>query len=924
MIISHEDRAHYRAALRQLDNLISTSTSIISGQLAMTADLQRVLYTLTKTSDPREQLRALTDMREMTYNDYRDALLIAAREDLSAFHEYCNPSEPPAKVHIVLCETIHRVINGEAQRLMVNMPPGHAKPLDVATRVLMADGAVKLLGEIEVGDFVITAKGRAREVLAVHDQGVLPAVKITTEGGREVIAGLDHGFLTPRGFVQAKDLKPGSRLGFPSTYEIADTSGRSHDEFALAGYLMAFCYVRQRLMSRQKEVGDPFNAPSTAVFADLLAICQRLGLDHHISKRVNYNSMVEMITFGKSARDWMRDAELTGTRWDMPIPEWVFKGDRDRIAAFIGALFSCDAEFRMVRNKHTGAACKFHIKTHLPAQAEGLQRLLARLGINGQVSERFTTNYNYRPRTLYYVTLARAVDLYRLITTVRLPRGLNVEVFDDDSIPFGVEVMAEDKVASVEVHAPRPMCCITVEEDQTFLAEGLIVHNSTYCSVDFPAWWIGHNAGRKFLQAGHTQGFCEKQFGRRVKNLVASKPYSEVFPDVTCDPDAANGYWIASNNAEYATLGVGQGISGFRAHLASVDDPYKNVEDAENPGVRDTTWDWLTTDFMLRLMPECPLFIVSTRWHLDDVCGRFLKKQDSPDEVVLYPFERVILDAVCEDPDFDPLNRQYGEPLWEEVFSRRFLEDKRNTLDIARWHALYLQRPINPEGNLLKAEHVIYTDSFPGDLDARGNCPIPKKRCVVSVDTADKETRRSDYTAIGVWIEDHSRNYYLKYVRRDRFGFDALAREIKLICEEHSADTLLIEDKGAGTQIISHFKTNPDKAPPAAVIAVSPGQKSKAFRFDACLPLFAAGRVHIARRGRWVSSYVSELLEFPSAANDDQVDMTSQALSYLAKTAQKRGTEKLGRRRLSPEEQAAEIAEKVRASQATPSGMIAG
>jgi hypothetical protein len=50
---------------------------------------------------------------------------------------------------------------------------------------------------------------------------------------------------------------------------------------------------------------------------------------------------------------------------------------------------------------------------------------------------------------------------------------------------------------------------------------------------------------------------------------------------------------------------------------------------------------------------------------------------------------------------------------------------------------------------------------------------------------------------------------------------------------------------------------------------------------------FEAGQVLLPREAPWLASYLDELLGFPNACHDDQVDSTSQALRYLsAKIAQ--------------------------------------
>jgi len=44
---------------------------------------------------------------------------------------------------------------------------------------------------------------------------------------------------------------------------------------------------------------------------------------------------------------------------------------------------------------------------------------------------------------------------------------------------------------------------------------------------------------------------------------------------------------------------------------------------------------------------------------------------------------------------------------------------------------------------------------------------------------------------------------------------------------------------------------------------------------------FEAGQVHLPEEAPWLGDYLAELLAFPNARHDDQVDSTSQALNWL-------------------------------------------
>ena len=78
-------------------------------------------------------------------------------------------------------------------------------------------------------------------------------------------------------------------------------------------------------------------------------------------------------------------------------------------------------------------------------------------------------------------------------------------------------------------------------------------------------------------------------------------------------------------------------------------------------------------------------------------------------------------------------------------------------------------------------------------------------------------------------------------------------------------------------------------------------------RLDAVAPLFEAGNVWLPHPSiaPWVTDFVDELVRFPNALHDDDVDACSQALEELMPTTWRKLPEK--QREFAPEERAAEI-----------------
>jgi predicted phage terminase large subunit-like protein len=83
-----------------------------------------------------------------------------------------------------------------------------------------------------------------------------------------------------------------------------------------------------------------------------------------------------------------------------------------------------------------------------------------------------------------------------------------------------------------------------------------------------------------------------------------------------------------------------------------------------------------------------------------------------------------------------------------------------------------------------------------------------------------------------------------------------------------------VEDKANGPAVIDSLKRHV-----AGIIPIEP-DGSKTARAHAVTPLFEAGNVYIPHPQTcpWAGDYEAELLQFPAAAHDDQVDATTQAL----------------------------------------------
>lgn len=91
-----------------------------------------------------------------------------------------------------------------------------------------------------------------------------------------------------------------------------------------------------------------------------------------------------------------------------------------------------------------------------------------------------------------------------------------------------------------------------------------------------------------------------------------------------------------------------------------------------------------------------------------------------------------------------------------------------------------------------------------------------------------------------------------------------------------------MEDKASGQSLLQTLQR--DTMIPLLAVSVD---RDKVSRLNAVSPMFESKRVFVPDDAPFTPEYVGELCSFPNAPNDDQVDMTSQALAYL----RQRGTQ---------------------------------
>lgn len=232
---------------------------------------------------------------------------------------------------------------------------------------------------------------------------------------------------------------------------------------------------------------------------------------------------------------------------------------------------------------------------------------------------------------------------------------------------------------------------------------------STYTSIDFPPYYLGKHPDRPIISGSHNEGLAT-MFGRKVRNIVTSKEYSNLFETRLSEDSRAKGEWETKMGGSYYACGVGSSVTGRRAMLGLIDDPIKGRKDADSELVRNDTWDWYISDFLTRLKPNAAQIIIQTRWFEDDLAGRILPDEWNGESGEFRGFDGQMWTVICipaEARENDILGREVGEWLWPEYFTPEFWKETKaaqTAKDTRNWSSLYQQVPRPDEGTFFKKE----------------------------------------------------------------------------------------------------------------------------------------------------------------------------------------------------------------------------
>lgn len=405
--------------------------------------------------------------------------------------------------------------------------------------------------------------------------------------------------------------------------------------------------------------------------------------------------------------------------------------------------------------------------------------------------------------------------------------------------------------------------------------------------IAFIARGIAKNPRARFIHASFS-GELVNENSVRIKDVIASEPYREMWGVAFKEDQDAKGLWRTVERGGLLAKPAGGPITGFRAGLMEpgftgalvIDDPLK-PDDAFSALKRERINNRWNTTFQSRLAHEgVPVVVIMQRLHVDDFSGYLLRGGGG------CKWHHLLLPVVIDNSAPYPRDYTHGipiehglpdGPLWSEKLNAAQI--KALEADDYTFQSQYMQAPVPIGGALFRDDWLVEVP--------RSEVPSLLHRGIYA-DTAQKVETRHDYSVFQEWGRGVDGKAY--FLDRIRGKFEApellaVAKAFYAKCRARPTNThgilrpMMIEEKVSGTGLIQQLTR---EGVPVLPI-VRGNDKNKYTRALDAQPFFAAGLVRICDDLPDIGQWRREMLMFDGtgAGHDDDVDATVDAVCDL-------------------------------------------
>ena len=402
----------------------------------------------------------------------------------------------------------------------------------------------------------------------------------------------------------------------------------------------------------------------------------------------------------------------------------------------------------------------------------------------------------------------------------------------------------------------------------------------------FPAWLVAEDPSTHIISLANSDSLS-RMAAANILRIVQSPQFQELCP-LELDKATEQTFLVSGYDGRPTlhSAGISGQVTGHRAKFLLFDDLIRNLADSYSDTVRERVWSNFNSAAETRLLPGSRIVGISTRWHLDDVHGKLLKRAQESEDARQFRYlnlaatnngtQSYLLDTRGGDRSFYPpypsLATKAGKPY---SFSPDALKSKVADLGPMIFEALYQGNPISTEAQMFPPEVWGKVES----IDTGEYTMI-----VTAWDTASKEKASSDPSANVVVGRRRSGDFVVLDHVEFKLPFDkllavVLERDRSLAEHFGMLPLLVIEDASSGMALLDVIRS---QFPTVPLLASKP-IKSKIVRAEAVTPFTTARSVKLLKAD-WNGQFIADLGNFPASERDHSVDAFTMAMRCFTGT----------------------------------------
>ena len=670
--------------------------------------------------------------RDNFYTLYNDSLQLMASEhkDFDSFLLYVEKDREPHESFYIprrkqlldyVVKPMQRLLDGEIDILSISMPPGTGKGQLPSAKILTPDG-FRRLGDIRVGDFVISGTGNVAEVLGVFPKPRMPVYEVVFEDGTKVKCSQDHIW-----HVQNRD---GRKHGWYQNVEVKDMLDR---------------VVIDRHLNYSVDYVPPIDIQD-----------KELPIDPYV-----LGVLLADNKYGVGIRVTTADKYIIDTITNLaPITARHVIGNDYRVVSdgWLERELTKYGLFR-ISNQDKFIPDDYRYNTYYN-RFELLRGLLDMDGVIDGDSVKYQAPS--KRFASYLIEMVQSVGGY---AKEENDLEITIKFGDVEHNPFHVPHKADGflpsmdrklwkrRIRRIEYVGDMETICIYINDpSHLYITDGYVITHNTTLGEFFTAFYMGLYPERYNLMSSHS-GFMTRMFYDAVLNIITSSEYrwSDIFPTVKFE----------STNAKEESINLGKWkpfksltCRPIHASLTGVtrcngllycDDLVSGIEEALSIDRLNKLYGEYVTDLKSRKKQGAAELHIATRWSVHDPIGRLQRQYDNSGnaEFVSVPD----IDVHTGESNFD---YSYGTG-----FDTAYFNDMEKTMDDVTYRCLYKNDPIEREGILYHPNELFRYFDLPVDDEGKTKEP---DAIIAVCDTKDTGT---DYNSLPV-VYVYGDKYYLE------------------------------------------------------------------------------------------------------------------------------------------------------------------